>query len=379
MGNVSGLTQTDVSLPLQRESSHTEELLVQRSGTNTEGIMDDAAPSWQNDSFLPFDTTATMSPRVDKALKILSASMLCIVMVSVGCTIELFKIKMHIMKPKGLVIALLCQYGVMPFTAFCLAKAFQLTDMRALVILICGCAPGGNLSNVLTLALKGDINLSIVMTTCSMFLALGMMPLLLLIYCQGFPHLQEALPYIGIIIALCLLVIASGVGILINFYRPKYAKIVKKVGFSLAAACLLACIVICAMEFSFWKIVTPPLLVSAALMPLIGYTVGYLISSLCRLSQPERRTVAMETGCQNSQLCTALLKNAFPPAAMGPLFMFPLVFAFFQITEGFVIAGLFRLLRRFTQKKKVSAAETYEPAATDDVTTTGSVQMPPDL
>ncbi|CAB1436753.1 unnamed protein product [Pleuronectes platessa] len=248
--------------------------------------MDDAAPSWQNDSFLSFNTTAAMSPVVDKALKALTTTLLCIVMVSLGCTMELSKIKMHFMKPKGLVIALLSQYGVMPFTAFCLAKAFQLTDIRALVILICGCSPGGNLSNVLTLALMGDNNLSIVMTACSMLLALGMMPLLLLIYCQGFPHLQEALPYVGIVISLSLLVIASAVGILINFYRPRYANTVKKV--------------------------------------------------------------------------------AFPPAVMGPLFMFPMVFAFFQLTEGAVIVGLFRCHRRFTQKRKVSAAEAYKPAPTDD-------------
>ncbi|XP_034999998.2 sodium/bile acid cotransporter [Hippoglossus stenolepis] len=320
-------------------------------GTSMEGIRDDAAHSWQNDSFLSLNTTA-VSPGVDMALKTLTTTMVCILMLSLGCTMELPKIKMHIMKPKGLVIALLSQYGVMPFTAFCLAKAFQLTDIRALVILVCGCSPGGNLSNLLTLALLGDINLSMVMTACSMFLALGMMPLLLLIYCQGFPNLHEALPYVGIVISLSLLFIASGVGILINFYRPQDAKTVKKVGFTLALACYVAVLLIFAIEFSFWSLLSPPLVVSAALMPLIGYTVGYLISSLCRLSQPERRTVAMETGCQNVQLCSALLKVAFPPAVMGPLFLFPMVFAFFQLTEGAVIVGLFRCHRRFTQKKK---------------------------
>ncbi|XP_034436671.1 sodium/bile acid cotransporter [Hippoglossus hippoglossus] len=321
-------------------------------GTSMEGIRDDAAHSWQNDSFLSFNTTA-VSPGVDMALKTLTTTMVCILMLSLGCTMELPKI-----------------------------KAFQLTDIRALVILVCGCSPGGNLSNLLTLALLGDINLSMVMTACSMFLALGMMPLLLLIYCQGFPNLHEALPYVGIVISLSLLFIASGVGILINFYRPQDAKTVKKVGFTLALACYVAVLLIFAIEFSFWSLLSPPLVVSAALMPLIGYTVGYLISSLCRLSQPERRTVAMETGCQNVQLCSALLKVAFPPAVMGPLFLFPMVFAFFQLTEGAVIVGLFRCHRRFTQKKKggtdagvfkkgsliTRTAEEYEPAPTDDNT-----------
>lgn len=38
-------------------------------------------------------------------------------------------------------------------------QAFQLTEMTAVVILICGCCPGGNLSNILALALNGDMNL----------------------------------------------------------------------------------------------------------------------------------------------------------------------------------------------------------------------------
>ena len=38
-------------------------------------------------------------------------------------------------------------------------QAFHLTEMTAVVILICGCCPGGNLSNLVTLALQGDMNL----------------------------------------------------------------------------------------------------------------------------------------------------------------------------------------------------------------------------
>lgn len=38
-------------------------------------------------------------------------------------------------------------------------QVFQLSEIRAVVVLICGCCPGGNLSNIMTLALKGDMNL----------------------------------------------------------------------------------------------------------------------------------------------------------------------------------------------------------------------------
>lgn len=38
-------------------------------------------------------------------------------------------------------------------------QVFKLSDITAVVVLICGCSPGGNLSNILSLGLHGDMNL----------------------------------------------------------------------------------------------------------------------------------------------------------------------------------------------------------------------------
>ncbi|XP_046506886.1 uncharacterized protein LOC124233754 isoform X2 [Equus quagga] len=95
----------------------------------------------------------------DLALSVILVLMLFIVMFSLGCTMEYSKIKAHFWKPKGLAIALVAQYGIMPLTAFALGKVFQLNNVEALAILVCGCSPGGNLSNIFSLAMKGDMNL----------------------------------------------------------------------------------------------------------------------------------------------------------------------------------------------------------------------------
>lgn len=95
----------------------------------------------------------------DKALSVILVFLLLIIMLSLGCTMELSKIKAHFWKPKGLAIALIAQYGIMPLTAFTLGKVFRLNNIEALAILVCGCSPGGTLSNVFSLAMKGDMNL----------------------------------------------------------------------------------------------------------------------------------------------------------------------------------------------------------------------------
>lgn len=70
----------------------------------------------------------------------------------------------------------------------------------------------------------------------------------------------------------------------------------------------------------------------------------------------ECRTVAMETGCQNIQLCSTILKVAFPQALIGPLFLFPIVYGCIQLMEAGVLIVLFRCHQWFTRKERGEAA-----------------------
>ncbi|XP_046506885.1 sodium/bile acid cotransporter isoform X1 [Equus quagga] len=291
----------------------------------------------------------------DLALSVILVLMLFIVMFSLGCTMEYSKIKAHFWKPKGLAIALVAQYGIMPLTAFALGKVFQLNNVEALAILVCGCSPGGNLSNIFSLAMKGDMNLSIVMTTCSTFFALGMMPLLLYVYSRGIYEgdLKDKVPYEGIVISLILVLIPCTIGIFLNAKRPQYARYMVKGGmiimllFSVAVAALSAINVGKSIMF----VMTPHLLATSSLMPFIGFLLGYTLSALFRLNGRCRRTVSMETGCQNVQLCSTILNVTFPLEVIGPLFFFPLLYMIFQLGEGLLLIALFRCYEKMKPSK----------------------------
>ena len=73
--------------------------------------------------------------------------------------------------------------------------------------------------------------------------------------------------------------------------------------------------------------------VVAIFMPLAGYASGYGLATLFHLPPNCKRTVSLETGSQNVQLCTAILKLAFPPQNIGSMYMFPLLYALFQSAE----------------------------------------------
>ncbi|KAJ8007339.1 hypothetical protein DPEC_G00116500 [Dallia pectoralis] len=302
-------------------------------------------------SHLPSDSSIT-----DMVVNGLSTVMLLITMVSLGCTMKVSKIKGHIMKPKGVAISVVAQYGIMPLTAFLLAKVLRLGRMEAVTVLICGCCPGGNLSNLLTLAIKGDMNLSIVLTNCSTTLALAMMPLLLLLYSQGFSDLASFVPYAGICLALVMTLVPCGIGILINYYRPQYSKTITKVGLSISLILAIVIIVLSVTSLGGTAIVTtvlsPSLVIVAMVMPLTGYTFGYALSYFIGLNEASRRTIAMETGCQNNQLSSTILKVTFPPDVIGSLYLFPMVYIMFQLGEALLLVVLLRLHQRFFQTPK---------------------------
>nr|XP_061799005.1 hepatic sodium/bile acid cotransporter-like [Nerophis lumbriciformis] len=286
----------------------------------------------------------TIPQPLNNAINIFTIIILFITMISLGCTMEISKIKNHLLRPKGVAIAMVTQFGIMPLTAFALAKSLRMDSVKAVTVLICGCCPGGNLSNIFTLALKGDMNLSIVMTTCSCVAALGLMPLLLLIYCQGFTGLENAVPYVGILSALAFTLVPCGMGIVLNHYKPNYTPMVLKSGLSIL---IISSIIVfslsgVAVKDMVWMILTADVIAVAALMPLIGFILGYVMSAVCRLSPKCSRTVSVETGCQNIQLCVTILKVAFPPEVIGPMFLFPLLYYTFQCAEALLLTVCFR-------------------------------------
>ncbi|XP_039993276.1 sodium/bile acid cotransporter-like [Xiphias gladius] len=301
---------------------------------------------------------------LSKVINIFTIVMLFITMISLGCTMEISKIKAHFFRPKATAIALLAQFGIMPLTAFCLARILQMDPVKALTVLICGCCPGGSLSNIFALAIKGDMNLSIVMTTCSSFAALVLMPLLLYILCQGVTGLEKAVPYASIIAALTLTLVPCTIGIVINHYKPSYSPVVKKVGLSILIISSLIVFILSGIDLKdvLWIAFQADILGVAALMPLIGFMLGYVMSVTCGLNAQCSRTISMETGCQNIQLCFAILKVAFPPQDIGYMFLFPLIYIIFQCSEALLLAMCFRCYQTFKAPAKDMSIQQYQSA-----------------
>lgn len=84
---------------------------------------------------------------------------LCFTMLGLGCTVDVSQLGEHIRRPIGILLAIVCQFVIMPLVAFLLALAFSLDDVAAMAVLLCGCCPGRNLSNIMSLLVNGEMNL----------------------------------------------------------------------------------------------------------------------------------------------------------------------------------------------------------------------------
>ena len=85
--------------------------------------------------------------------------LLAMVMFAMGCTVDAHKLWGHVRRPWGIAIGFICQFGIMPFTAFALSLAFGVLPVQAIVIIIMGCCPGGSSSNIICYWLDGDMDL----------------------------------------------------------------------------------------------------------------------------------------------------------------------------------------------------------------------------
>ena len=96
---------------------------------------------------------------LNHGLNVLVGAALCITMLGLGCTVDGNHFGAHVRRPVGALLAALCQFGFLPLLAFLLALAFSLDGSAAVAVLLCGCCPGGNLSNLMSLLVDGDMNL----------------------------------------------------------------------------------------------------------------------------------------------------------------------------------------------------------------------------
>lgn len=121
-------------------------------------------------------------PEFFASLAFLIVPILGIIMFGMGMTLKTEDFLEIVKRPKPVLVGLLAQFTLMPLIAYLLTVIFNLDPLIAVGVILVGCCPGGTSSNVITFLAKGDVALSVAITSISTLLAPFLTPILLNIF-----------------------------------------------------------------------------------------------------------------------------------------------------------------------------------------------------
>ena len=110
-------------------------------------------------------------PDVFKPIGSWIAILLGVMMFGMGLTLTTADFREIFRRPKDVFVGILAQFLIMPLAAFALCKAFALPPDLAVGLMLLGCVPGGTASNLVTFLARGDVALSVTITSCTTLLA----------------------------------------------------------------------------------------------------------------------------------------------------------------------------------------------------------------
>ena len=102
--------------------------------------------------------------------KVLVIPMLQLIMFGMGTRLSLKDFKKELTKPKGILIGTAMVFGIMPIIGLLVTKLFNFPPEIAVGVILIGACPGGAASNVMAFLARGNMALSISVTTVTTLL-----------------------------------------------------------------------------------------------------------------------------------------------------------------------------------------------------------------
>jgi BASS family bile acid:Na+ symporter len=259
---------------------------------------------------------AYQQPQLFTPLREAIVPLLGIVMFGMGLTLTPTSFAEVLSRPRLVAIGVGLQFGAMPLAAWLIGHALGLPPALLTGLVLVGACPGGTASNVICYLARGDVALSITLTTVSTLVAVLLTPALTWLYVgQTVP-----VPVVAMLWSICKIVLLPVAGgVLINRVAHDRLGPARQV-FPLVSVMAIVLIIAAIVALNVDNLARIGLAVTAAVMlhNLAGLALGYGISRLLGCDRRAARTVAIEVGMQNSGLGVALAVKYFSAMAAMP-------------------------------------------------------------
>lgn len=263
--------------------------------------------------------------------------LLMIVMFGMGLTLKLEDFKLVFTRPKDIIIGCIAQFSVMPLLAWILGTLFRLDPALLAGVVLVGTCPGGTSSNVITYLSKGDVTLSVGMTSVNTLLAPFLTPAITYLLLRTTVTVDPMSMFMSII---KVVIVPIALGFIINKLFGKFTQKLVTVlpSVSVIAICLIVAAVV---SHNAEKIMSTGAIVFVVVIlhNLLGYACGFLLGKLLHMSVSKTKAISVEIGMQNSGLATSLAGTAFPDLAMATV---PgAIFSVWHNISGAILANIY--------------------------------------
>ncbi len=280
--------------------------------------------------------------------------LLMIVMFGMGLTLKPSDFVVVFKRPKDVIIGCIAQFTLMPLIAFALGKGFGLEAGLLAGVILVGTCPGGTSSNVITYLSKGDVALSVGMTSVNTLLAPFLTPAITYLLLRTSVTVDVMSMFISII---KVVIVPILLGFVINKFFGKFVSKALDI-LPVVSVVAITLIVAAVVSHNASKILETGFVVFAVVIlhNVLGYALGYLLGRLLKLPLSKKKALSVEIGMQNSGLATSLAGSAFPDLAMATV---PgAIFSVWHNISGAILANIFRKMEeKEAAKSEASAAK----------------------
>lgn len=271
--------------------------------------------------------------------------LLGLIMFGMGLTLKTEDFREVARRPVAVLIGVLAQFIIMPCTAWLLCQVFGLPAQIAVGVILVGCCPGGTASNVITWFARGDLALSVAITSVTTLLAPLVTPALIWLLASEWLPVSFSAMFISILKMVLLPIV---LGLVVQRLLGERVKTAVDV-LPLISVVSIVAIVAAVVAASQAKIAESGLLIMAVVVLHngIGLALGYLAGRLFGMPLAQRKTLSIEVGMQNSGLGAALASAHFSPLAAVP----SALFSVWHNLSGPLLATLYRRMSNDTPEK----------------------------
>ena len=226
-----------------------------------------------------------------------------VTMLCVGTLVRPGQVRAFLAAPLRALAGLIGQYTIMPLCAWAVSLAFTDPVLRTGIVLV-GCMPGAMASNVMTVLLRGDLILSVTMTSVATLIC----PLVIALWLPLLADARVDLPVSGMVwntTWMVVLPVLAGIWLRSLKSEMPPAWDLLATGLASAAMVLIILVVVAANRERLAQL-GPALALGMLALNLGAYTLAFAAATAMRWPPIQRRTLVIEVGMQNAGLGSVL-------------------------------------------------------------------------